>query len=124
MSKNIDEQKPPNRQRKQLEAEILRIYPNIPGQALRATLDHTLEDGRERVGTNTNLSISDRAERAVRAHVRHNRTLYYDVLATNLTCDEPEVAKADARYSVESKIRIILQMWSNRRRSRRNRRRR
>ncbi len=92
MSKKTEGQKSPHRERKQLEAEILRLYPNIPEQDLRATLDHTLEGGSQRVGTNTNLSLSDRAKRAVRAHV-----------------------KADARYSVESKIRIILQVWSRRR---------
>ncbi len=121
MSKNIEEQKSPHRQRKQLEAEILRIYPSIPEQDLRATLDHTLEDGRQRVGTNTNLSLSDRAKRAVRAHVRHNHTIYDELLDENLVFIAPDDAKADARYSVESKIRIILQIWSKRRRYTKNR---
>ncbi len=116
MSKNIEEQKPPNRQRKQLEAEILRSYPNIPDQDLQATLDHTLEEGSQRVGKNTNLSLSDRAKLAVRAHVRHNHTIYDELLAENLVFIPPDDAKADARYSVESKIRIILQIWSKRRR--------
>ncbi|MCW5936886.1 MAG: DUF2293 domain-containing protein [Fimbriimonadaceae bacterium] len=122
MSKNIEEQKSPHRQRKQLEAEILRIYPSIPEHDLRATLDHTLEEGCQRVGTNTNLHVSERASRAVRGYIRHVYTLYDEILAQNLTYDEPEIAKEDARYSVESKIRIILQIWSKRRRYRKNRR--
>lgn len=124
MSTNFEAPPHTHHQRNQLEAEILRIYPNIPEQDLQATLDHTLEDGCERVGTNTNLSLSDRAERAVRAHVRHNHTLYDEILARNLTFDEPETAKANARHSVESKVRTILQIWSKRRRYRKNRRRR
>lgn len=122
MSTNFEEQHH-SHQRKQLEAEILRLYPRIPEQDLQATLDHTLEDGYLRVGRNTNLSLTDRAQRAVCAHVRHNHTIYDELLAENLSFSAPDDAKADARCAVESKVRIVRQIWSNGRRYRKNRRR-
>lgn len=123
MSTNFEEQTPPHRHRKQLEAEILRHYPCIPTEELQAVLDHTLEEGLLRVGTNTNLPLSDRARRAVCAHVRHNHTLYDELLAGYLAYDEPEVARESARFAVERRIRSTLRVWSKPKKQRKNLRR-
>lgn len=123
MSTNFEEQKPPYRHRMQLEAEIRRLYPCIPNEDLQAVLDHTLEDGYQRVGTNTNVFLGDRARRAVRAHVRHNHTLYDELLARYLAYDEPEDARENARFAVERRIRTTLRVWSKPKKQRKNLRR-
>ncbi len=122
MSTNFEEQRH-SHQRKQLEAEILHLYPSIPNEDLQSVLDHTLEDGYQRVGTNTNVSLSDRASRAVRAHVRHNHTLYDEFLAGYLAYDEPEDARENARFAVERRIRTTLRVWSKPKKQRKNLRR-
>ncbi|GEM_PF-6422749 len=123
MSTNFEEPQHTHHQRNQLEAEILRLYPSIPELDLRATLDHTLEDGCQRVGTNTNLPLADRARRAVCAHVRHNHTLYDELLAGYLANDEPEDARVSARFAVERRIRSTLRVWSKPKKQRKNLRR-
>ncbi|KAK8161884.1 hypothetical protein IWX90DRAFT_388721 [Phyllosticta citrichinensis] len=69
------------------------LFPKMPPESLAVILEHAFQQGANRVGTATNLSIERRVQMAVLAHVRHKHTNYDRLLK--------EVGYIEARKTVE-----------------------
>ncbi len=91
-----------------LAAAIRLIYPGCPEPTVLVIAAHACEIGSGRVGRTSTLDIADRAEMAVRAHVRHCRTEYEHLLMNR---GRDECAREDAREVVRERIEAILNEW-------------
>lgn len=84
--------------------EIMKIFPNIPADALRNVAKMATQKGKGKVGRVGKLDAQRKARLAVWAHVRHCETDYDALLRMG-------VAREDARQQVEAKIKEIYNAW-------------
>jgi len=90
--------------RKHMQAEILRLYPNMPPKEAGVIADHAFEVGSGRVGRVSAIDLNKKLELAVKAHIRHQHTEYDDMLNDGWE-------KEDARRQIAGQVEKIHGEW-------------
>ncbi|KAI1396504.1 hypothetical protein F4819DRAFT_475171 [Hypoxylon fuscum] len=83
---------------------ILSQFPHIPAQELSDVVKHTMRKFSKRVGRTGKLDIAEKAQLAVRAHIRHCHTNYDKILQGGTT-------KHLARGQILDKIDDMARKW-------------
>ncbi|KAF2083463.1 hypothetical protein K490DRAFT_60453 [Saccharata proteae CBS 121410] len=84
------------------------IFPKIPLDVAGKIVDHAWKEsskGKERVGTSPNKKLSLRVELAVTAYIRHNCTMYDDVIGPN--------DKSGARRMIQTQCLRKMLQWKD-----------
>lgn len=83
---------------------VLKRFPQVPAEALSLTVARAMRKGSGRVGRAGKLDVEEKAELAVRAHIRHAHT-DYDRLMRGGTSREK------ARSETYAKINEVIRQW-------------
>lgn len=87
------------------QAELLRLFPEMPGDRVALVTKHTLKKRSGRVGRTTKLALDKVVVFAVRAHIRHKLTDYDAMLRRGVDRDQ-------ARKDVRGAIDELARKWS------------
>ncbi|ORY16749.1 hypothetical protein BCR34DRAFT_661282 [Clohesyomyces aquaticus] len=91
--------------REEITAAILHHVPKIPAEEVDKIINHAFKKGENRVGSAGNLSLIDRVNLAVQAHIRHTYTDYDKLLK--------QKEYKEARHEAEPGIVSVLKKWRN-----------
>jgi hypothetical protein len=89
----------------EFEAVLMSCFPKIPRESVGTILKHTLKKSSGRVGRTSKLSLEQKVQLAVRAHVRHSHTNYESLLR------EPGTNRNTARKMVAKDIDRLERIW-------------
>lgn len=87
------------------EAELLRLYPQVPRGEVEKILGQALEKRSRRVGRTGTLTLESKVHLAVRAHIRHCHTPYEQLL-------EEGMEREEARQEVSNKLQEVARLWT------------
>jgi hypothetical protein len=85
--------------------ELLRLYPKVPPEDIPQILGQTLEKRSRRVGRTRTLDLESKVHLAVKAHIRHCRTPYEQLLRDG-------VERGEARRRVTALLDKVCSSWS------------
>ncbi len=80
------------------------MLPGIPEVKANAVVNHAFEVGSGRVGRVSALDLTEKLALAVKAHIRHEHTMYDDLLAEGWDRDE-------AREAVRPDVDALYERW-------------
>ncbi|ORY70976.1 uncharacterized protein BCR38DRAFT_453643 [Pseudomassariella vexata] len=84
--------------------EVLRLFPNIPSEAVPKVVQTAMRKGSGRVGRTGALGLEKRAILGVRAHIRHCETAYDGLLKNGMTRER-------AREKVIGRVDEVAGQW-------------
>lgn len=91
---------------KAFEKAIRQVFPHIPTSSLAQVLSTALKKGKGRVGRTGTKAMLEKAELAVRAHIRHCHTPYDQLMR-----HPDSLPKHKARAAVEGQVSLIARSW-------------
>ncbi|OIW34136.1 hypothetical protein CONLIGDRAFT_212473 [Coniochaeta ligniaria NRRL 30616] len=89
---------------REFEAELLRLYPDLPRQDVSKILKQALEKRSRRVGRTGTLDLESRVHLAVKAYIRHCHTPYEQLLKDG-------IARGKARQMVTRELKEVARLW-------------
>lgn len=89
---------------KEFETAIRKLFPEIPEDSLRKVIKRALQKRSGRVGRSGALSVNDKVQLAVSAHVRHCHTQYDKLIRGPMSRDE-------ARKKIKGEALRVLAQW-------------
>ncbi|KAH8652089.1 hypothetical protein BX600DRAFT_88166 [Xylariales sp. PMI_506] len=93
---------------------VVKTFPKIPIHNIPRLITRTMQKGSNRVGRTGTLTLTEKAELAVRAHIRHCYTDYDRLMNTG-------VKQSNARTATSKKVEEMMKEWGWRGRGRKER---
>lgn len=91
---------------KAFEKAIRKVFPDIPSSSLAQVLSTALKKGKGKVGRTGTIAMLEKAELAVRAHIRHCHTPYDQLMRR-----PNPLPKHEARAAVADQVSLIAGSW-------------
>lgn len=91
---------------KAFEKTIRQVFPHIPSSSLAQVLSTALKKGKGKVGRTGTIAMLEKAELAVRAHIRHCHTPYDQLMRR-----PNPLPKHEARAAVADQVSLIAGSW-------------
>lgn len=93
-----------NKVKEDFRSSIVSQFPKIPEKDLTQVVEHATRKYSRRVGRTGKLDLAEKAQLAVRAHIRHRHT-HYDKMLTDGT------SRDDARSRIFGKVDVAAKEW-------------
>ncbi|KAI1774355.1 hypothetical protein F4818DRAFT_442504 [Hypoxylon cercidicola] len=97
-------EKKDNKMKADFQNSIISQFPEIPERELTQIVEHATRKYSRRVGRTEKLDLADKAQLAVRAHIRHRHTGYDKMLADGASRD-------NARNKIYGKVDDVATKW-------------